>query len=244
MSLEGKSHATARTYLAAISTFHKLKGWADPTEGFLLKKLLQGFARAKARKDNRLPITYDKLKQLVANLDNICTDAYEVLLFKTAFTLAFFGFLRVSELIGQGRPGTESRPGLQLADIRIGSELVVHLRASKTDQLGKGTEVKLRPVREAPAVCPVQVIRAYLAARPRVNEQLLIHFNGNPLTRYQFQAVLKKAALFLGWDTSRFSSHSFRIGAATTAAKNGVSIASIMKKGRWQSAAVNTYIRV
>ena len=181
LSLENRSHATARTYIAAIGTFHKLKGWADPTESFLLKKLLQGFARSKDQKDNRLPITYIKLNQL---------------------------------------------------------------RASKTDQLGIGTKITVLPVRESPTVCPVKAMQAYLAMRPKVTEQLLIHFNGKPLTRFQFQAVLKKAATFLGLDTSRFSSHSFRIGAATTAASNGAPLDVIMKKGRWRSAAVQSYIRL
>ena len=243
LSLENKSHATARTYVAAISTFHKLKGWSDPTNNFLLRKLLQGFARSKKHTDSRLPITFDKLIQLGSNLHNICTDAYEVLLFKAAYTLAFFGFLRVNELVGQSKPDKISRAGLQLTDIQLGSILQVQLRASKTDQHGLGTKIQLQAVHKAPAVCPVRAMRAYLASRPKNSNQLLVHFNSRPLTRYQFQAVLKKAALFLGWDTSRFSSHSFRIGAATTAANNGTPIEFIMKKGRWRSSAVTSYIR-
>ena len=67
--------------------------------------------------------------------------------------------------------------------------------------------------------------------------------DGSDLTRYQFQAVLRKAADFLGWQSEKFASHSFRIGAATTAAMNGVPEETIMKKGRWKSGAVKSYFR-
>ena len=68
---------------------------------------------------------------------------YEVLLFKTAFTLAFFSFMRISELVGQENLDNVNRSGLQVADIHLGSVLTIHIRASKTDQQGKGAKVQL-----------------------------------------------------------------------------------------------------
>ena len=68
LSLEGETHTTARTHIAAIGTFHKLQGWVDPSDCFLLRKLhvLQGFTRSVSQKDNRLPITFEKLQQLLS----------------------------------------------------------------------------------------------------------------------------------------------------------------------------------
>ena len=83
-------------------------------------------------------------------------------LFKAAFTLPFFGSLRVSELVGQGIGERRSRQGLKLADIRIGKDLTVSIQGSKTDQLGKGTQLHLSAVRSPATVCPVSAMREYL----------------------------------------------------------------------------------
>lgn len=46
----------------------------------------------------RKPITLDVLKQLVQVLPAVCTLRFETQLFKTAFCLAFFGYLRIGEV--------------------------------------------------------------------------------------------------------------------------------------------------
>ena len=120
LSLENKAHATVRTYLAAISTKHKLNGWEDPTANFLLHKLMQGFAKSDRRSDTRLPITFQRLEQLVACLAQVCANTFEERLFRAAFTLAFFGFLRVSELVGFGMTNRKGRGGLQMSDLHLG----------------------------------------------------------------------------------------------------------------------------
>lgn len=240
MSLTGKAYSTARTYLAGIAAKHKLNGWGDPTDNFMLQKVMQGFAKANQSRDNRLPITLSRLQQLIPALSTVCSSTYENALFKAAFTMAFFGFFRVSELVGQGKGG---RQGLKLSCVKLGRDLIVTLTGSKTDQLGKGAQVRLRGVDNLPGICPVQAMAEYLQIRAPVGDTMFVHYSGEPLTRYQFQAVIKKGARILGWDVTRFSSHSFRIGAATTAAANGTSAQAIMEKGRWRSAAVHKYVR-
>ena len=47
----------------------------------------------------------------------------------------------------------------------------------------------------------------------------------------------------MGLSAVGFSPHSFRIGAATSAAIGGMSIENIQNMGRWRSSAVNSYIR-
>jgi integrase len=245
MSIAGKAYSTARTYLAGIAAKHKLNGWRDPTESFLVQKVMQGFAKGNSARDTRLPITLPRLQQLIPITEAICSNMYECQLFRAAFTLAFFGFFRVSELVGQGLSNKGGRKGLQVSDVWINSDMVINLSGSKTDQLEKGTQIHIQRIANMPEVCPVRAMTDYLGARGKgEDETLFIHIGGLPLTRYQFQAVLKKAARVLGWDLSRFSSHSFRIGAATTAAANGVSNSTIMAKGRWSSNAVTKYVRL
>ena len=245
LSLTGKSHSTAKTYLAALAATHKLNGLPDPTDSFLVKKLMQGFSRSTPSSDARLPITFARLKQLISCLETVCKNSYETKLFKAAFTMAFFGFFRVSELVGQTHSHQLSRPGIQSSDIHPSLRgFEVKLRGSKTDQEKKGQSVFLDLVVDSPDVCPVRAIMDFKQIRQNSKDVFLVHMNSAPLSRYQFQAVLKKAAAFLNWPSKGYSSHSFRIGAATTAAGNGTSLESIMQRGRWRSGAVKSYIRL
>ena len=123
------------------------------------------------------------------------------------------------------------------------SEISVGLTGSKTNQLGYSEIIQIEREQSSPDLCPVKALQQFLLVHPRKSESLFVHFNGAPLKRHQFQAALKKAARRLGWPDGNFSSHSFRIGAATSAAANGVPLETIMQKGRWKSAAVAGYIR-
>lgn len=55
--------------------------------------------------------------------------------------------------------------------------------------------------------------------------------------------VFKKCVALGGYDPDSFSSHSFRIGAATEAARVGLSQESIKRIGRWDSDRFRLYIR-
>ena len=85
---------------------------------------------------------------------------------------------------------------------------------------------------------------SYLKDRPSITGPLFCHFEGTPLSKYQFSALLKKALLFLRIDQSGFKSHSFRIGMATTCSLEGMSDQQIKLRGRWKSAAYTRYIRI
>ena len=71
-----------------------------------------------------------------------------------------------------------------------------------------------------------------------------IFTSGTPLTRAVFTQHIQRALTETGVaNSSRFMSHSFRIGAATTAAEVGVPAWLIKTMGRWSSDAYQQYIR-
>ena len=120
----------------------KVSGGLDVTQHFLVKKLIEGFRRSTHEKDTRLPISITLLKQLLAILPAICRDNYEAKMFSAAFTLAFFGFLRVGEIT----VGSLKKIGHPLfrRDIELIADdksVRVTIRHSKTDQVGKGTTI-------------------------------------------------------------------------------------------------------
>lgn len=115
------------------------------------------------------------------------------MLFSVAYVLAFFGFFRVNELtvVKQGASGFHNM--LNIQDIRfIGNNkaMLILLRFSKTDQLGEGVTLKIG--RSYLDVCPVLAVQKYLNARSRFSGPLFCHYDGKPLTRFQFVSILQK----------------------------------------------------
>lgn len=64
-----------------------------------------------------------------------------------------------------------------------------------------------------------------------------------PLTCMKFLDKVKEALSQAGVDCTAYSRHSFRTGTATTAAKRGISDATIKMLGRWKSSAYQVYIK-
>ena len=66
---------------------------------------------------------------------------------------------------------------------------------------------------------------------------------GNPLTKSKFTKGVQNVLQALGLPHADFTGHSFRIGAATAAARAGVEDSLICTLGRWNSSAFLAYIR-
>ena len=64
------------------------------------------------------------------------------------------------------------------------------------------------------------------------------------LTRQRFVAVVREGLQSAGIDSSKYSGHSFWIGAATTAAAKGIEDCIIKTLGRWESLAYLQYKKI
>ena len=71
---------------------------------------------------------------------------------------------------------------------------------------------------------------------------LFINISGNILTRRYFVDSIKNVIANLGLPSDKYSGHSFRSGAATTAAKSNVPDHLIQTMGRWSSNCYQRYI--
>lgn len=244
LSWRGYAGSTIATYTQGISFFLKSQGLTDLVDNFIIRRLVDGCRRKHARRDTRCPITLSILQSLLAALPHICASDYDAQMFKAAFMLAFFAFLRISEF-------TSSRNeeiALHGDDVsfhysRGKKFLHVHIRKSKTDQMAKGTVIRL-PEGGSIDLCPVRAISNYMKVRSTAGLAFFTNFEGSPLSRQKFSMVLKKATTFCKLPVAHYSSHSFRIGAATSAAARGISEAQIKRMGRWASDAFRAYVRV
>lgn len=122
--------------------------------------------------------------------------------------------------------------GLQLA-----------LQFSKTDQTGKGALISLGACDDT-VLCPVLAVRQYLALHGATGGCLFLHKDLSLLTRYQFWWVTWKALDGLGLSGCQFGTHSFRIGAASTAAAMGYQHEDLQRICRWRSSCYKRYIQV
>ena len=128
-----------------------------------------------------------------------------------------------------------------LGPAAVPSLVSLFLRRAKTDPFGKGISIFLG--KSGSTLCPVLAVLSYLAVRPNSEGPLLVRSDGSPLTRDQFVRLVKRALSVANIDSSAYSGHSFRIGAASAAAAAGVPAYVIKALGRWESEAYHVYIR-
>eukprot|EP00079_Xenopus_tropicalis_P014258 XP_004910611.1 PREDICTED: collagen alpha-1(III) chain-like isoform X1 [Xenopus tropicalis] len=226
--------------LAALAFLFKFKGWTDFTKDFAIKQAVKGFKKGKKSTDHRRPITFNILGGLFDQLGELANSPFEITLFKLAFSWAFVGAFRISELVSHNRAGNG---GILARDvIRSEGSVSILIRDSKTDKQGKGFRVELFGI-QGHHTCPVSCFDSYYRMRPDQQGSLMIHQDGSSLSRYQFIAILKRALQGLQLAVNEYGSHSFRIGAATEAARWGLGADVIRRIGRWESSRFKAYIR-
>ncbi|XP_062597917.1 uncharacterized protein LOC134259341 [Saccostrea cucullata] len=117
--------STVKCYLSGISFVINLHGWQNPVDSFIIKKLLAGYKRCNPSQDIRKPITLPLLNSIVSVLPHLCFSDFEAALFQSAFALAFFALLRVSEVVALG-----------VQHITVSSDTIeIFIKTSKTDQI-------------------------------------------------------------------------------------------------------------
>ncbi|XP_040271178.1 uncharacterized protein LOC120986584 isoform X1 [Bufo bufo] len=234
----GVSASMAQRRLSGVAFHFKLRDWPDVTRRFIIRQALRGWRKELVYRECRRPVSFNLLGRLIAKLSDVCRSLFEVALFSASFSIAFFAALRIGELVAPSgsRPG-----GLSCADVVLGNgALRIRVSRSKTDQFGSGSWIPLHPV---PGVsCPVRLTSSYSSMRGP-GHNFLAHADGSPLTKFQFTSVFKSCLELSGMNPREFGTHSFRIGAATEAAKAGLPESEVMRIGRWKSACFARYIR-
>lgn len=231
---------TINVYLSAVRNLHVELGYADPlAESWLLKRVMKGITRClgSAPTSVRLPITMPILRRLVDTCrKSVALNEADKCMYQAAMLSAFFGFLRCGEFTGD----------IKRSDVKLqGGTARVFLATSKTDPLRKGVTIVIGSA--DPPYCAVRALLTYLTRtcrRAAASDPLFTLSNGQRLTRQAFTATVRTLLASCGVDNFRhYSSHSFRIGAATTAAAAGVTDSMIRAAGRWKSDACLRYIR-
>lgn len=92
-------------------------------------------------------------------------------------------------------------------------------------------------------ICPVLALSQYLSSRRSIQGPFFMDAAGGILTKPVFVRRIQEVLQSLGIPAQQYAGHSFRIGAATTAAVVRIEDSMIQTLGRWHSAAFLKYIR-
>ncbi|CAG2189540.1 unnamed protein product [Mytilus edulis] len=244
--LRNYSPSTIATHISALSFVHKSNSWPDPTDMFVIHKILKGVQNLKGKNDPRLPITKDILIKLIDSLPCVIVNVDNQLALKAMFLLAFYAFLRVGEI--STKSGSDTKQVLQVGDISFDRENSTLKGMSLTMTYYKHSDLHPKtiyiPICADNITCPVIHVHHYLSQFGHSSGPLFQFKSGAPVTRSYFTTSLKSALSFIGLDTRYYKAHSFRIGAATSAAARGIPHSVIQGMGRWKSSAFMKYIRM
>ena len=121
----------------------------------------------------------------------------------------------------------------------------IHIRTRKNDQKGRGHTLHFHRANQTDKYCYVSEMWAHATcARPIAKGPFFAIPSENwTLKAPQLSLHLKNMATHFGIDSSRVSTHSLRIGGASTLAAAGLTDSEIMRIGAWRSATFLTYIR-
>ncbi len=249
---QGLAPQTGKGYLAAVRNMQISLGLPDPRDQSsmpMLRRVQAGIQRVRAISGppsrTRLPITASVLGQIKVQLMAM-SHPHKELIWAIACT-AFFGFFRLGELLPASTQIGQDTAVVMWRDVAVDSRdnprmIRIHLRRSKCDQFGVGADIVLG--RTGLSLCPVTAVVQYIAVRGSGPGIFFRRPDVSVVTKAWFTEQLRSVLSACGLPQQLYAGHSFRIGAATTAAMVGVEDATIQTLGRWQSAAYLQYVRM
>jgi len=249
---QGLAPQTGKGYLAAVRNMQISLGLPDPRDQSsmpMLRRVQAGIQRVRAVSGvpsrNRLPITAAVLERIRVHLATT-SHPHKELLWGISCT-AFFGFFRLGELLPASTSVEQDTAVVKWSDVSVDKRerptmIQIHLRRSKCDQFGVGADIILGQTGQS--LCPVTAVVQYIATRGSRPGIFFQRPDAKVVTKAWFTEQLRSVLSALGLPQQLYAGHSFRIGAATTAAMAGVEDATIQTLGRWQSAAYLQYVRM
>ena len=247
---------TIKSYISSVRSLHVDAGLPfECCESPTVQRLVRGIKRfyGERVRTPKLPVTLPILRKLTSVSGDL--SLRDNLNFDAAIKIAWSGFLRCGEFTVPDGHSFDPAVHLTRSSITfipsIGEPTHIRLTlpSSKTDPFRKGVSIlvaKALSEKEADSTCAVLALRRLFLQdpQPSSNSPLFTDGTGSPLSRNSFISLLKIRLAAIGLDQARYSGHSFRRGAATSAATVGYSDYEIQLLGRWRSDAYKLYIDV
>ena len=244
---KGAQSATIASYFSAIKHILKTDDYPWDEKKAQLIMITRSCRILNDTLRIRLPIQIKLLELILFELDRHYggKQPYLCTLYKAAFSLAYYGLMRVGEL-------TEGPHNAKAKDVHIGmnkDKILIVLYSSKTH----GLESRPQKIKISAATnksmktrekffCPFKLMRHYIAVRGSTYESdaepLLVFSDKSPLKAVQFRKTLRMMLEKLNLNPSLYNTHSLRAGRSNDLKIFGYSIPEIRKAGRWRSKGV------
>ena len=219
---------TLSRHITALKQWHRYQNFPDPTQSSAIQKTLTGIARVHGKPKNKAkPLLPEQLMKIVDYLNALNT--LSALRDNALLQMGFLGALRRSELVE-----------IKVEHINWQTEgIEILIPKSKTDQENSGQYCAIPNGNDK--LCAIRALKEWLD-KAKINEGYIFRrinkgnkISHSNLTPTSINDILKKHANAVGIENAKhFSSHSMRRGLATTASRDGVSLAAIMRQGRWK----------
>lgn len=245
------SPQTIKSYLSALRSWQISLGLPDPRDQSsmpMLGRVQAGISRLRLTRGSptrvRLPITSHLLRRIRDSLMRSSHPA-KLVIWAVAAT-AFFGFFRLGELLCSSAHEFNEATCLAWGDVAVNSQsaptmVQIHLKKSKCDQFGSGANIVVGATKDE--LCPVSALLVYLKQRGVGKGAFFLDPEGKIVLKAWFVEQIRSILSSVGAPHHQYAGHSFRIGAATTAAMAGIEDSTIQALGRWHSTAFLQYIR-
>ena len=183
---------------------------------------------------------------ILRSLITACDGTQMGFMYKAVYLLAFFSFLRLSNLVPHSLHSFDYLKHLTQDDVFFRDRsAVILVKWTKTmqnkDQIKLITIPKLNNL-----LCPVGALQEVLRLVPRRKNAPLFQILDNsawiPLTDTRVRRHLHSILTVLGMQASGFTFHSFRRSGATFAFQNNVSLQNIKHHGTWSTECVWRYV--
>lgn len=189
------------------------------------------------------------LKELIRLAD---TPVMDMLLMWSVSTLAFHGAFRIHELLSKADDNFDPDFTLLTKTVVLKLSksadehgfLEITLKCPKESKTGKAVVIEVFQTNGV--LCPVKAYSRWCSrAQSEPNLPLFCEESGLAFTGSKFSKWLRDTlAGHVDYECGKFTSHSFRIGLATTLASLGFLVDDIKEAGRWSSNAWELYAQL
>ena len=229
--------ATIERAMAAVSHYHKVRGYVPPRQSVHVQQHLQKVKNAlKMAPEEAPPLLVRHLEKIVSRMPATEPIAMRD---KALLLIGWAGALRRSEIAALDRKDAVFTP----------EGIMLTIRSSKTDQDGHGERIPIEPASN-PDLCPVAALRAWIE---NAGIDWVFYGGESPLFRrtfyggmlytripdWEINQVVKRWARKVDLTPDQpgveFSGHSLRAGFITEAARAGRADWQIMSHSRHKS---------
>ena len=189
-------------------------------------------------------MSLETLKQLI----QVCRILPSYLTFRAIFLMAFFGFLRISNIAPHSYSQFDPSRHLTPADITFKkSKMLVVIKWSKTMQTRDKIHIIVLPKLNQSILCPVRALKRALSVYNPQRDQPLFQVRTPLGFRVATESRVRKGLLQLnvklGFDPHHLTFHAFRRSGATCAYNAHVPLQNIKSHGSWASECVWSYMQ-